>query len=241
MFVSFFMEIDINNDVKYGKEFKDVIARVKSGEGYVIASTEYYELLKEKDRDYCTVIPEEIVGKISENLARKSDRDILLLIKREYALEEWLQKMIFAKENITEIKAYGAYVSLIEVANRLGVEIYSEISNKSTEVNSNLKRVMDMFQEQEERYQKENESLKENVKGLKEYITSTENYVKELQIHATKLDDELKLYRSGDSKSFEYLEKERDKYLNLYKENLQKMNEIETAYLDLKEKQSKHR
>lgn len=241
MFVSFFMETDINNDVKYGKEFRDVIARAKAGEGYVVASKEYYQLLSEKDKSYCTVIPEEVMEKVSENLAQKSDRDILLLIKREYALEEWLQKVICEKENVTEIKAYGAYVSLIEVANCLNVEIYSEVSKKSIDVNNNIKRMTVMLWEQEERYQKENESLRENVKGLREYITSTENYVKELQIHATKLDDELKIYKSEDRESIEHLEKERDKYLSLYKENVQKMNELETAYLDLKEKQKRHR
>lgn len=241
MFVSFFMEIDVNGNAKYVKEFNDAIGRAKDGEGYVLASKEYYDLLVEKDKEYCIVIPEDVLEKISENLVQKCDRDILLLIKRESALEEWIQRVISEKENITEIKAYGAYVSLIEVAKCLDVEMYSEVSKKSTSINDNIRRMTELFQEQEERYQKENESLQENVKGLKEYITSTENYVKELQIHATKLDDELKIYRSEDKDSIEYLEKEREKYLNLYKENLKKMNEIETAYLDLKEKQSKHR
>lgn len=240
MLVSFFIEIDADGNPRYKDEFIKDIERSKKNGGWVVAPKEYSVLVEEAGKVFYE-IPENIVEHLSKPLEHKCDRDILLLIQRNYELEDWLGNLLNELGNVEVMKAYGEYVSLIKVANQKNIEMYCEVGKKDGDIETGMQKVIASTQHQIQVYEEENKSLKENVHGLKEYITSTEKYVKELQIHATNLDNELKYYKSCDKDNVELLRKERDRYYKLYKENLEKLNETETAYLELKEKQNKHR
>lgn len=241
MVISFFVEIDTNGNPKYKDEFLKAVEQSKKYGGWVVASKEYGILLKKETENVFYEIPDDIIEQLSRSLEHKYDRDALLLIQRNSALEEWMGDLLERLQAVEAIRAYGEYVSLVRTANQRNIEMYCEVTKKSRYMENRIQQAGESIQQQIQAYQEENSSLKENVQGLKEYIASTENYVKELQIHATNLDNELKYYKSCDKDNVEQLRKDRDMYYKLYKDDLEKMNQLEITCLELKEKQYKHR
>ena len=245
MYISFFIEIDTNKEVKYKKEFLHMVEVYRSTGGHIIASKEYASLVKENAEDVVWEIPEEVMEDISANLENSWDREYLLVIQKNDKLEQWmLERLKGIEQQIEAIMCYREYISVGKVAQEIGVEAYCEYSTKNGEAQNSIQQLLSSMQSQMKASEEKEKSLQENVTGLQEYIASTENYLKELQKHATELDEELQHYKAfydENSERVEQLQDENQKYISLYKENLEELNKMRVAYLDLKEQNGNHK
>lgn len=83
--------------------------------------------------------------------------------------------------------------------------------------------------------------LKKQYDELQNKINESNNYIQSLSVHATKLDDELKKYKKiydGDNTQIEIkkLERQRDEYLSLYRNLLDKLDQLTVENLNYKKK-----
>ncbi len=83
--------------------------------------------------------------------------------------------------------------------------------------------------------------LKKQYDELQNQLTENNNYIQSLSVHATKLDDELKQYKKlydGDNVQTELkrLQKQRDEYLDLYRNLLDKLDQLTIENLNYKKK-----
>ncbi len=244
MYISVFIEIDANRECKYKEEFMQAVKECRTSGGNVIASKEYVALLEQAE-SVVWEIPEEVMADICVNLENDWDREYLLVIQRNQKLEQWLQKCL--ENNKVEngfILCYKEYISVGKVAQKNNMEAYCQYNDGDNEVQNGMQQMVTSMQRQMEVAEKKEKELLEQIDGLKEYIASTENYLKELQKHATNLDNQLQEYKAfyeENSGGIERLQEERQKYLELYKENLEELNEIRTNYLTLQEQVGHHK
>ena len=84
--------------------------------------------------------------------------------------------------------------------------------------------------------------MNESYYSLREYTTSTENYMKNLQVHATELDNELQTVTAENEQlkaqveEIEQMRKENKTTLELYQGVLKELDERKVEVLELKSK-----
>lgn len=238
MYISFFIEIDANKEAKYKEQFLETVNESRQSEKCVIASSEYSALLEGDQKGIVWEIPEEVMEDVSRNLENKWERDALLVIQRNEKLEQWVSECLKdSGQSVEAIMCYGEYVSIAEIARDMQIKAYYEYSMQQNEAQNGVQKMVTYMQQRVV-------ATETADKELKEYIASTENYLKNLQEHATNLDNQLQKYKTfydENSGTIEYMQKENENYINMYKEILEELNVVRTENLDLKERYEKHK
>ena len=171
----------------------------------------------------------------------------MLVIQRNEKFENWLLEL-FGEDaaGAESILANGTYGSIKHVAEEKHIAFYVEQSrnnvqsgeDKSSYYQNKVELLENNLSVLNERYKNVNESYY----SLREYTTSTENYMKNLQVHATELDNELQAVTAENEqlkaqvKEIEQMRKENKTTLELYQGVLKELDERKVEVLELKSK-----
>lgn len=134
-----------------------------------------------------------------------------------------------ADENIKELFEKNHYETVIM---QKGIPAIYEYCEKNG---------IDVYCRNQEDYFDKYYRLKKQYEDLENKLNESNNYIQSLSVHATKLDNELKEYKriyDGDNAQTEIkrLEKQRDEYLSLYRNLLDKLDELTIENLNFKKK-----
>lgn len=248
MQIAVFLEIDKDHAPKYMDAFETRCRQAVKEQAWVIASKEYADKLPEEEKgDYLKVIPEDILKEVDENVEQAADRATLLVIQRNEKFENWLLELFGDDAADAEsILANGTYGSIKHVAEEKHIAFYVEQSrnnvqrgeDKSSYYQNKVELLENNLSVLNERYKNVNESYY----SLREYTTSTENYMKNLQVHATELDNELQAVTAENEQlkaqveEIEQMRKENKTTLELYQGVLKELDERKVEVLELKSK-----
>ena len=227
MYISLFVEIDDCKKPLYYEEYK----RTYEGGGVVMATREYVEDACDADRVW--VIPDEIIKVVDDFIEKPENRAELLQIKRCVQLEEWMEEKIgHGNKYIEGIISNKNYISVQEVANTMKIEWLVQMGSRyTTQAKNNSEYLISELKTQ----LLEMENAKKSLEG---YIRSTENYMRELQIHATKLDEEVKKYKTfydtheENSDYVKQIREQNEKYAEKYKELILELDKLKTEKLN---------
>ena len=171
----------------------------------------------------------------------------MLVIQRNEKFENWLLKLLGDDAaGVESILANGTYGSIKHVAEEKHIAFYVEQSrnnvqsgeDKSSYYQNKVELLENNLSVLNERYKNVNESYY----SLREYTTSTENYMKNLQVHATELDNELQTVTAENEQlkaqveEIEQMRKENKTTLELYQGVLKELDERKVEVLELKSK-----
>ncbi len=197
-----------------------------------------------------TIIPEDILNEIDEEIKNPAFRDVILKVKRFPALETWVEEFLTKHNNIDGILSYGLYYSLMIVAKKHDIPIYI-VGNEAYAYSHNWgeERLRNQYvdlREQLDLMTQQKETVERELQLLKEYKESTDKHLNELQAKIALLTTQLQRYQERDDgfederKALEEeLEKVRENnclYIKMYKEELEKVNESKIKILQLEKK-----
>ena len=227
MYISLFVEIDEVRNPLYFEEYKRACER----DTIIIASKEYVK--DEYDKEKVWVIPDEIMKIIDDFVEKPENRTMYLQIKRCLELEGWIENKVATGNKFIEgIITNKEYPSIQEATEYMRMEWLVQMGNRFvSQAKSNSEYMIDEL--------KSHLLQEENArKSLEGYIKSTENYLQQLQIHATKLDEDCKKYKvyydqhEENSEYIKKLEAENNKYAEKYKTMILELDKLKTEKLN---------
>lgn len=235
MNIYFACEVDENNKPIYIDLIKAFMHSNKSECAYIV-STEYYSELESKEN--VRVLPENVINEMENNLENSSKRGIMLSVCRMPALEEYISGVVKDfSDGCVYLYTNGRYYSfsvLEEQEKFINYALVSGISDGDSN-NTYYKKKIKELNERIEELKLQFFYKEQHVLSLTECLDSTANYLHELELHATNLDNELKKYDMDEIMDrMKKLEFDREKYLKLYTESINKINTITEENLILK-------
>lgn len=238
MYVSVYLEIDENGRPVFGERLKDTL---QSAEARVICSPEYEDLVEDSNKNQVEIIPMDLLTIKEGNLAKKKDRSFLLQILDINGLTEWFDNY-FELNQVDFVLTEENYISLEKVLKDRNIPSYIHSNSDGNNAVSFLRTELEQAEQQVADMQKQIVTNGETIKSLREGWNSSEAYLKNLQEHATNLDNELKKYKDwfykgedGQKKIEEY-EKKYEQITALYKGVVDEMDQLKIENLNLKKK-----
>ena len=243
MYISLFLEINDAKEALYRKEFEK---KKNNTDDVCLVSPEY----SDKEEEKVTVIPKDILQEIDNTIQNPAFRDVVLKIERFEALEQWFEQQLQSGQKIDGVMAYGLYYSLLLVCKKYDVPIYI-VGNEAQEYSHDWGevRLRNQYVElsEELKLMTEQKTLIEQERNLlKEYKESTDKHVNELQAKISLLTTQMQQYRESNDhfnderkaleEEMQRLRENNQLYIQMYKDELEKVNESKTRILQLEQR-----
>lgn len=166
---------------------------------------------------------------------RNSAEWIRLIVSSQYA-------NLVEEKNKDNLIVINSNAEIINVLSEGGYE-YVLMQQDNNEISAGVKDAgIDVYFRSGEEYFNKYYRMKQKNEELQGQLTECQNYINSLSIHATKIDNELKKYKSmfdDENNMVEELkraEKQKKEYLDLYRGVLDKLDALTVENLNLKKK-----
>lgn len=247
-FIFVYVEIDDNGNPVYKDEFLNTCTQNCT----ILASKEYVNLL-EKPNPNVVEIPEDVMEEYDGNLDSRGKRQIMMEINDNSLMENWLS-YVFKDNNdrISGIIIKNEYASVLKVAyaNQKAALVDKNSDDNGADSEKKYRMIIDDLNHRVEVLQMDLKQREEAIESLRNSLNSSNSYIDNLQKHATNLDNDLKKYKQfydENSETIQFAEEkvnrsecEIQKYVELYKNILEELDEKKTELLELRKKTEKH-